>query len=60
MKPDGGIMFIVDKNNIKYPILITEMKKQGTNDEVIAMTGKAQASGNAIERLGKNVIGLRT
>jgi type II restriction enzyme len=27
---------------------------------VIAMTGKAQASGNAIERLGKNVIGLRT
>jgi hypothetical protein len=36
------------------------MKKQGTNDRVITMTGKKQASGNAIERLGKNVIGFRT
>ena len=60
MKPDGGFLYLLDKNSNKYPILIVEMKKQGTNDEVIATKGKKQASGNAIERLGKNVIGLRT
>lgn len=60
LKPDGGILYIKDKNNSKFPILITEMKKQGTNDIVITKTGKKQAQGNAIERLGKNVIGFRT
>lgn len=60
MKPDGGILYIIDNNNKMYPILIVEQKKQGTNDRVIATTGKKQASGNAIERLGKNVIGFRT
>jgi len=60
MRPDGGILYIVAKNEQKYPILITEMKNQGTNDLRIKEGKKKQAKGNAIERLGKNVIGFRT
>lgn len=60
MKPDGGILFVIDNQDNKYPILIAEQKKQGTNNEIIATKGKKQASGNAIERMGKNVIGFRT
>ena len=60
MRPDGGILFIVDNVGKKYPILITEMKNQGTNDLRIKEGKKKQAKGNAIERLGKNVIGFRT
>lgn len=60
MRPDGGILYLVDKEKNKYPILITEVKNQGTND-LRAIEGKPrQAQGNAIERLGKNVIGFRT
>jgi type II restriction enzyme len=60
MAPDGGILYLLDKINNKYPILITEVKNQGTND-IRAKEGKIkQAKGNAIERLGKNVIGFRT
>ena len=60
MKPDGGLVYLVDKDMNKYPILITEVKNQGTNDMRIANGLKPQSLGNAIERLGKNVIGLRT
>lgn len=60
MSPDGGITFLVDKHGNKYPILIIEAKNQGTNDYRESMGKKKQAKGNAIERLGKNVIGLRT
>ena len=60
IKPDGGILFIRGKNQEAYPILIAEAKNQGTNDLRIKEGLKAQARGNAIERLGKNVIGLRT
>ncbi|VEU81636.1 EcoRI family type II restriction endonuclease [Mycoplasmopsis arginini] len=51
--PDGGIIYVIDPNDVtkKYPILISEMKTQGT---------LSPAKGNAIERLGKNVIALRT
>ena len=60
MRPDGGILSIVDKSGNHFPILITEVKNQGTND-LRALEGKSpQAKGNAIERLGKNVIGFRT
>ncbi len=60
MRPDGGILSIVDKDDKAYPILITEVKNQGTND-LRKLEGKPkQAKGNAIERLGKNVIGFRT
>ncbi len=60
MRPDGGILNIVNTDGEKFPILITEVKNQGTND-LRAEEGMAkQAKGNAIERLGKNVIGFRT
>jgi len=59
MRPDGGILYIVAKDGQKYPILITEMKNQGTNDLRLKEGKKKQAKGNAIERLGKNVIGFR-
>lgn len=56
--PDGGILFM-EYNNQQYPILISEVKNQGTND-LRKKEGKSrQAQGNAIERLGKNVIGLK-
>jgi type II restriction enzyme len=35
------------------------MKHQGTNDKRLAEGMKKQAQGNAIERLGKNLIGVR-
>jgi len=60
MRPDGGILSIVSRDGAAYPILIAEKKNQGTND-LRAIEGKSkQAKGNAIERLGKNVIGFRT
>jgi type II restriction enzyme len=60
MRPDGGILSILDKNGQPHPILIAEKKNQGTND-LRALEGMVkQAKGNAIERLGKNVIGFRT
>lgn len=60
MMPDGGITYIKDIDGISYPILIVEMKSQGTNDERAKKGLSPQARGNAIERLGKNVIGFRT
>lgn len=60
MRPDGGILQLLDTDGELYPILIGERKNQGTND-IRALEGKPkQAKGNAIERLGKNVIGFRT
>lgn len=59
LNPDGGFIYLTDKNGAKYPILISEVKKQGTND-IREAEGKApQAKGNAIERLGKNVLGFK-
>ena len=60
MSPDGGITFLADKKNKLYPVLIVEAKNQGTNDYRTSIGKQKQAKGNAIERLGKNVIGLRT
>lgn len=60
MRPDGGILSLKGKDGELYPILIAEKKNQGTND-LREVEGKPkQAKGNAIERLGKNVIGFRT
>ena len=60
MLPDGGILFLIKRDGTQCPILIAEKKNQGTND-LRAREGKPrQAQGNAIERLGKNVIGFRT
>ncbi len=60
MRPDGGILSLLDKDGNSYPILISEKKNQGTNDARAKEGKKKQARGNAIERLGKNVIGFRT
>lgn len=60
MKPDGGILKLIDTNGELYPILIGEMKNQGTNDRRVKEGLSEQSKGNAIERLGKNVIGFRT
>lgn len=59
MNPDGGFLSITDGDGAEYPILISEVKNQGTNDLRLAEGKKPQAKGNAIERLGKNVIGVR-
>lgn len=59
MRPDGGILSICDSKGNLFPILISEKKNQGTNDIRAAQGKEKQAKGNAIERLGKNVIGLR-
>lgn len=59
MSPDGGIVYLISKGGEKYPLLISEVKNQGTNDKRKTAGLKKQPKGNAIERLGKNVIGLR-
>lgn len=59
MKPDGGILYVLAKQGKRLPVLISEAKNQGTNDLREKEGKRRQAKGNAIERLGKNVIGLR-
>jgi len=58
--PDGGILYVVANNGTKHVVLISEAKRQGTNDARKEEGLAPQARGNAIERLGKNVIGFRT
>lgn len=62
IRPDGGILYMQgpSTDKLSYPILIAEVKNQGTNDLRASEGLPKQAKGNAIERLGKNVIGLRT
>jgi type II restriction enzyme len=60
MRPDGGILSMITNDGHARPVLITEVKNQGTNDLRQAEGKSKQAKGNAIERLGKNVIGFRT
>lgn len=60
IRPDGGILYLTGKDGKAYPLLISEVKNQGTNDSRLKEGLSKQAKGNAIERLGKNVIGLRT
>lgn len=50
INPDGGIIYVHSKKQI-YPLVISEMKKQGTNDT----NAEKQAKGNAIERASKNI-----
>ena len=53
MRPDGGLLYLIDKKGHKFLTLITEVKikEQMTCD---------CKKGNAIECLGKNVIGFHT
>lgn len=58
--PDGGVLFLVRKDGSeKLPLLFAEVKRQGTNDSRQKEGKKRQAVGNAIERLGKNLTGIR-
>jgi type II restriction enzyme len=60
MNPDGGVLSLRGKDGKEFPVVISEVKNQGTNDLRALEGKKPQAKGNAIERLGKNVIGIRT
>ena len=61
IRPDEGIFCIqpIKPSPIIYPILISEAKNQGTNDLRLSEGKPKQSMGNAVERLGKNVIGFR-
>lgn len=54
VQPDGGLCWVLI-NSVKYYILVTEQKKQGTNDKRILEGKEEQSTGNAVERLGKNL-----
>jgi hypothetical protein len=69
VSPDGGVLFVKYKG-IDLPILISEAKKQGTlfflqdgelredltdTQIALALSGKEQGKGNAIERAYKNI-----
>ena len=62
IKPDGGAIFLKKKEDPDYLrlVLVSEVKRQGTNDLRALEGKKRQAVGNAIERLGKNLTGIRT
>lgn len=57
--PDGGFLW-VKINGKKYYILVSEQKRQGTNDKRLLEGKEVQNQGNAGERLGKNVIAFET
>jgi len=58
--PDGGIIYLVNnESEVKYPLVIAESKHQGTNNERLKEGKKKQATGNAIERLGKNLTAIK-
>ncbi len=61
IKPDGGVIWLLKEGDDDYRrlVLVSEIKKQGTNKERLAEGRPRQAQGNAIERLGKNLIGIR-
>lgn len=59
IKPDGGFVYATDKSGRKKLILVAEVKHQGTNDKRTIEGLPIQAKGNAIERLGKNLTGIR-
>ncbi len=60
IKPDGGFLFAKNKRGERRLVLVAEVKRQGTNDKRFEEGLSSQAMGNAIERLGKNLIGIRT
>lgn len=60
IKPDGGFLFAVNRSGDRRLILVAEVKRQGTNNKRATEGLAKQARGNAIERLGKNLIGVRT
>lgn len=59
ISPDGGFLFATNKQGERRIVLVSEVKRQGTNDAREVEGLPKQAMGNAIERLGKNLIGIR-
>lgn len=61
IKPDGGAIWLIDDsgNAPDKLVLVSEIKKQGTNVARQKEGLQPQAQGNAIERLGKNLIGIK-
>lgn len=59
IKPDGGFIYFLDKDEKIRIVLVSEVKRQGTNDKRLEEGLKKQARGNAIERLGKNLSGIK-
>ena len=61
IKPDGGVLVLrkTTDENYRRIALAVEMKHQGTNKKRLAEGKKKQSQGNAIERIGKNLIGVR-
>jgi len=62
IKPDGGILMLTKEAEASYKrvVLVVVMKRQGTNDLRQQEGKEKQSQGNAIERLGKNLIGIRS
>lgn len=58
LKPDGGFLYVRDRAGQPRCVLVTEAKRQGTNDAREKEGKPKQARGNAIERLGKNLRGV--
>ncbi len=58
IKPDGGIIEALVKGRWRI-ILISEAKKQGTNDRRMKKGKSRQAMGNAIERIYKNPVEMK-
>lgn len=59
ISPDGGFLFATNRQGERRLVLVSEVKRQGTNDARKLEGLPKQAKGNAIERLGKNLIGIR-
>lgn len=61
IKPDGGVIWLKKTDGSEPPrlVLVSEVKKQGTNKDREMEGLKKQAQGNAIERLGKNLTGIK-
>lgn len=59
VKPDGGFLWVKIQGK-KYYILVSEQKRQGTNDKRNQEGKSKQAAGNAVERLPKNLMAFET
>ena len=59
--PDGGVIWLEKEGEPTYCriVLVSEVKKQGTNKARQEEGKPKQSQGNAIERLGKNLTGIR-
>ena len=59
--PDGGVIVLRKKGSSDFGrlVLASEVKRQGTNDERAKEGKQKQSIGNAVERLGKNLTGIR-